>query len=318
MTTEIVTNKADETVIEDKVRWEGWTMNPDLELVQVRDDQSFKIWSHGYPYRTVRWHFHPEYELHLVTATEGTRYVGDHIGPFVPGDLVFVGPNLPHNWISDVPAAEAVPERCIVLQFTDALITSCLATFPELRPLQSLLEEAFRGVRFDAALAGHIGPLMRELLATAGARRVALFVEILDLVGQAKERMPLASIGFRPNPSVYLSGAMNLVLQHIDRNLTADLNEPDVAKLSNQSVSGFSRSFRRRTGLTFVQYVNSLRIELACQHLGQGDLTVAEICFEVGFNNVSNFNRQFLAVKGMPPSKFRSLRRDGAGPASAA
>ena len=293
-------------------------MNPDLELVQVRDDESFKVWSHGYPYRTVRWHFHPEYELHLVTTTEGARYVGDHIGPFGPGDLVFVGPNLPHNWISEVPAAEAVPERCIVLQFTEALITSCLATFLELRPLRSLLSDAFRGVRFDPALAHRLASPMRELLEATGARRISLFIEVLDLVGQASNRMPLASIGFRPNPSVYLTGAMNLVLQHIDRNLVGNLNEPDVAKLANQSVSGFSRSFRRHTGMTFVQYVNSLRIELACQYLGQGELTVAEICYEVGFNNVSNFNRQFLALKGMPPSKFRSLRRGGARLASAA
>ena len=293
-------------------------MNPDLELVQVRDDQSFKAWSHGYPFRTVRWHFHPEYELHLVTSTDGTRYVGDHIGPFSPGDLVFVGPNLPHNWISDVATEHAVPERCIVLQFTDAVITRCLETFPELRFAQSLLDEAFRGIRFQAALAGRVGPLMRELLDATGARRIALFVEILDLVGHAPERAPLASIGFRPNPSAYLSGAMNLVLQHIDRNLTGDLNETEVAKLARQSVSGFSRSFRRHTGLTFVQYVNSLRIELACQHLGQDELTVADICYEVGFNNVSNFNRQFLAVKGMPPSKFRKLRRGGVGLASAA
>ena len=75
---------------------------PELELVRVPEKQSVKIWSHGYPFRTVRWHFHPEYEIHLITATSGIRYVGDHIGTFVPGDLVMVAPNLPHNWISDV------------------------------------------------------------------------------------------------------------------------------------------------------------------------------------------------------------------------
>ncbi len=105
---------------------------------------------------------------------------------------------------------------------------------------------------------------------------------------------------------------MNVALQHIDRHLTSELNEPDIAKLARQSVSSFSRAFRRHTGMTFVQYVNSLRIELACQHLSQADLTVAEICYAVGFQNLSNFNRQFLALKGMPPSKFRSLRRSGA------
>jgi len=85
-------------------------VEPDLELAQVRDDQSFKIWSHGYSYRTVRWHFHPEYELHLVTATKGDRYVGDHIGAFCAGDLVLVGPNLPHNWISDIPEGESIED----------------------------------------------------------------------------------------------------------------------------------------------------------------------------------------------------------------
>ena len=293
-------------------------MQPDLELVQVRDDQSFKVWSHGYPYRTVRWHFHPEYELHLVTATQGNRYVGDHIGPFSAGDLVFVGPNLPHNWMSEVPAGEAVDERCLVLQFTADFMAGAMATFPELRFLQPTLAEAFRGIRFSPALAERVGPRMRELLGASGARRIGLFIEILDLVGHAAERTPLASIGFRPDPSAYLSTTMNLVLQHIDRNLTGDLNETDMARIGRQSVSAFSRSFRKRTGMTFVQYVNSLRIELACQHLSQDELTVAEICYEVGFNNVSNFNRQFLAVKGMPPSKFRNLRRDGARLASAA
>lgn len=279
--------------------------------MQVRDDQSFKIWSHGYPYRTVRWHFHPEYELHFVTATEGDRYVGDHIGPFRAGDLVLVGPNLPHNWISDIPGGESVEERCLVLQFTGEFIAACLATFPELRFAQPLLTEAFRGVRFEASVAERVGPMMRDLLDASGARRIALFVGILDLIGHAEQRSLLASIGFQPNPSAYLSTTMNLVLQHIGRSFTGDLSETDLAKLSRQSVSAFSRSFRKHTGTTFVQYVNSLRIELACQHLSQADLTITDICYAVGFNNVSNFNRQFLATKGMPPSKFRTLRREG-------
>ena len=129
----------------------------------------------------------------------------------------------------------------------------------------------------------------------------------LDPIGHARQRAPLASIGFRPNQPAYLSTTMSLVLQHIGRNFTRDLGEPDLARLARQSVSTFSRSFRKHTGMTFVQYVDALRIELACQHLGQSGLTITEICHAVGFSNVSNFNRQFLAAKGMPPSKFRVL-----------
>lgn len=291
---------------------------PHLELVQVRDDQSFKIWSHGYPYRTVRWHFHPEYELHLVTSTTGRMHVGDTIGRFGVNDLVLVGPNLPHNWISEVAEGEVVAERCQVLQFTAGFIESCTALFPELRFLASLLADAHRGVRFPAALADRVRPLMAALLDAVDAQRLALFMEIMDLLGHECRRELLASIGFRPDPSAYLSATMNTVLQHIGCNFTRDLREDELAALSRQSVSAFSRSFRRHTGMVFVQYVNSLRIELACQHLCQAELPVTEICYAVGFNNLSNFNRRFLAAKGMPPSRFRALHRSGAEFAAAA
>ena len=287
-------------------------MEPDLEVVQVRDDQSFKIWSHGYPFRTVRWHFHPEYELHLVTATQGTRYVGNHIGPFGVGDLVLVGPNVPHNWISNVDPGQVVEERCLVLQFTEEFIVGCTTTLPELRFLEPLMKESACGVRFEAARSARVEPLMRELVEGAeGGRRVALFFEIFDRLGRDAARVSLDKSGSRFDPSAYMSSSMNAVLQNIGQNFKRDLNEADLAKLNRQSVSAFSRSFRKHTGLTFVQYVNAMRIELACQHLTQDGLTITEICFEVGFNNLSNFNRQFLLVKGMTPSKFRSLYRRG-------
>ena len=86
-----------------RIDLEETDMEPDLEVVQIRPGESFAAWSHGYPYRTVRWHFHPEYELHQVVATKGRYFVGDFIGEFEPGNLVLTGPNLPHNWVSDVP-----------------------------------------------------------------------------------------------------------------------------------------------------------------------------------------------------------------------
>ena len=285
-------------------------MKPDLELVQVRQDQSFKVWSHGYPYRTVRWHFHPEYELHLVTSTTGNRYVGDHIGPFGIGDLVLVGPNLPHNWISDVAPGETIEERCLVLQFTHEVVAGCIATFPELRFVDRLLKDATQGIKFSSALSERIEPLMRALLKAKGAKRITLFIEMLDHLSHDAAQERIASSGLRLDPAAYMSSAMNSVLEYVGRNVTKELNEADLAKLNGQSVSAFCRSFRKHTGLTFVQHVNAMRIELACQHLTQDDLTITEICFEIGFNNVSNFNRQFLLLKGMPPSKFRTLYRE--------
>jgi hypothetical protein len=100
---------------------------PDLEVVDVPRESSFKVWAHGYPYRTVRWHFHPEYEIHLVTETSGRAFIGDYISTFRPGNLVMVGPNLPHNWISDVVRGETVARRGLVLQFTRSFMDGCIA-----------------------------------------------------------------------------------------------------------------------------------------------------------------------------------------------
>ena len=285
-------------------------MTPDLEMVRIPNDTSFKAWSHGYPFRTVRWHFHPEYELHLVTSTHGNRYVGDHIAPFGPGDLVLIGPNLPHNWISDVGDGETVTERCLILQFAGDVIDGCMAHLPELRALRPMLAKAGRGLLFDPAVAARVAIPMRELLVASAVRRIALFMEILDAVCAA-QATPLASIGYRPDAKSYRSTTMNVALEHIARNFTQELNETELAVLCRQSASTFSRSFYRHTGMKFVQYVNALRVELACQHLGLDALSITDICYEVGFRNVSNFNRQFLALKGMSPSRFRMLQRVG-------
>ncbi len=107
-------------------------MKPDLEVVQIGRAESFKAWEHGYPFRTVRWHFHPELELHHVVSTSGRYFVGDFIGTFVPGNLVLTGPNLPHNWVSDTAPGEAVPLRSRVVQFTEGFVADAMALMPEL------------------------------------------------------------------------------------------------------------------------------------------------------------------------------------------
>ncbi len=293
-------------------------MQPDLELVHVRQNESFKVWSHGYPYRTVRWHFHPEYEIHLVTATSGSFLVGDHVGPFEPGNLVMTGPNLPHNWISNVASNEQVPERCLVLQFTEAFIQGCLGVFPELDFVTGLLAESRHGISFPSSTASTVKPIMAELLGAGGGRRIELFIALLTVLGKCKSRTQLATGEFQAEPVKYMSGAMNHVLVHIRKNFTSQLNEGELAKLSGLSTSGFSRSFRKHTGLNFVQYINRLRIDLACQLLIYGKMSITEICYEVGFNNISNFNRQFLCLKKLPPSKFRNSHSTNAALASSA
>lgn len=277
-----------------------------LEVVDVATTDSFKVWSHGYPYRTVRWHFHPEYELHLVTATTGRCFVGDHIGTFAPGDLVLTGPNLPHNWISDLPPAVTVAQRCLVLQFTAELAARISEVFPEMRFLPTLLADARRGLCFTAATGAVATPILQELLTAAGSRRIELFFALLGKLAQDEHRHMLASVGYQARPDEYMDRPLNHALAHIRHNLVNDLREGDLSELCGYSPSAFSRAFQRHTGLTFVVYVNSLRINRACERLASSGDRVTDICYEVGFKNLSNFNRQFLAQRSMSPTAYRS------------
>jgi AraC-like DNA-binding protein len=285
------------------------SVQPDLELVAVRRDESFKVWSHGYPYRTVRWHFHPEYEIHLITATTGKVFVGDYIGSFEPGNLVMTGPNLPHNWVSDVPRGETVDQRCLVLQFGADFIVKCIDTFPELRHIETMLVDSRSGLLFDDATGVAAKPILTELLHAHGFRRITLFLQLMELLVHCTERRTLASATWQSDPSGYASTRINHALAYIGKNLAQPLREADLAQLAGQSVSAFSRYFRRHTGLPFVQYVNRLRINMACQLLMSDELSITDICYQVGFNNLSNFNRQFLLLKDMPPSKFRAYQQ---------
>lgn len=293
-------------------------MKPDLEVVQIGRSESFKAWEHGYPYHTVRWHFHPEYEIHHVVATQGHYFVGDFIGNFEPGNLVLTGPNLPHNWISDVSADAVVPLRSRVLQFTEDFIGNAMALLPELTACQELLETSRRGVVFSPATATLAAPLLAELVTAQGIRRIEVFLGLLNLLSRA-EITTLTSSTYLPDPSGFMSTGINEALAFINANLTDPFSEADLAAIAGLSPSAFSRSFRRHTGQALVKYVNRLRINFACQLLmGADDLKIADVCFSSGFNNISNFNRQFQAQKGMTPSRFRDLLAENTNVAQAA
>ncbi len=285
-------------------------MKPDLEVVQIGRGESFTAWSHGYPFHTVRWHFHPECEIHYVVTTTGHchYFVGDFIGEFGPGNLVMTGPNLPHNWVSHVSPGTSVPLRSRVVQFPAGFMMGATEVFPELAVFRPVLELSRRGVLFSLRAASTVAPMLEELTGAQGVRRVELFVGILGALSRDLEARPLTSSSYLPDPSGFMSAGVNKALAYINEHLTEPFTEGDLAAIAARSPSSFSRSFRRHTGMGVVQYVNRLRVNLACQLLmNEPRQSVTEICFATGFNNLSNFNRQFLAQKGMSPSRFRSL-----------
>jgi AraC-like DNA-binding protein len=282
-----------------------------MEVVQIGHGQSFKAWEHGYPFHTVRWHLHPEMEIHQVTATCGQYYVDDFIGEFVPGNLVLTGPNLPHNWISHVPEGASIPLRSRVVQFPEDLLQRIAELFPDTGGFAELFQSSRRGVVFSDACSERCSSILADLVHARGPRRASLFLDLLTLLAADGEARTLASVTYLPDPSGFMTASVNKALSFINDNLTEGFAETALAATAGMTAPALSRSFRKHTGMGVVEYVNRLRINLACQLLmNDAAMSVTDICYATGFNNLSNFNRQFLRRKGMSPSRFRALLKD--------
>lgn len=259
---------------------------------------------HGYPTPLARWHCHEEYELHMITATSGKAFVGDWIGPFEPGHVVLCGPKLPHNWISiDIPP-EGVAQRDLVIQFLHAPIEQASKTIPEFAELLPLLERARHGIEFFG-LSEKGQTHWRHVKTSKGSRRLAAFLELMTDLARCTDYRMLSSVQMQGVDNAAELDQINTIVNRITENVALPLTASQMADDMGMSETRFSRFFKRTTGHTFTDFVNQVRIHRACQLLMSSDRYVTNICYDVGFNNVANFNRRFLELKGATPTEFR-------------
>ncbi|NVK43655.1 MAG: AraC family transcriptional regulator [Oceanospirillaceae bacterium] len=284
---------------------------PEFEWVDQQRSESIRYLQHGYPSELVRWHYHKEYELHLIKTTHGKVFVGDYIGNFGPGQLILVGPNLPHNWISQMPEGQSVELRDRVVNFSETLVDACAGVMPEMQALAPFWERARFGIEFlDPVLVQQADELLADLADAGGFRRLTRFWTLLELLASAPDYRILSTSSYIPATGKRLlekaSDAIQFIFDHYDRELSLE----DVAEHLDMTPSYFSRFFRKATGHRFIDFVNGLRISRACERLAHSDEPITDICFAVGFNNIANFNRRFHAIKGMTPSEYRRTSAD--------
>jgi AraC-like DNA-binding protein len=259
---------------------------------------------HGYPSPLVRWHCHDEYELHLIEATSGRMFVGDHIGHFEPGQLVLTGPRLPHNWISTECPEGGVPVRDRVIQFAHGPIEHAASRLPELAEALPLLARARYGLEFRG-LADQARAAFTRIKESSGLKRFGEFCLLLSELASCTEYHLLSSVQLQNGDDEAAQRRINDVIVYLTEHSHEPLTLPELCARFNMSESRFSRVFRRATGHTLTDFVNRLRVNRACQLLMDTQLFVTSICYDVGFNNVANFNRRFLEIKGMTPTEFR-------------
>jgi AraC-like DNA-binding protein len=256
---------------------------------------------HGYPTPLARWHYHDEYELHLIVATSGKAFVGDWIGQFQPGHLVLTGPRLPHNWITlDLPDG-GVRLRDRVIQFHHEPIAKAGTYVSELAEVLPLLER--RAAASSSSACRSRAQSTSRIKSSRGLERFSAFCQFMADLARCTDYQLLSSTlgGFDDD----VRRQINSIVNQLTENVAQAPSMSDFAQQLGMSESRFSRFFRRATGNNFIDFVNRVRISRACLLLMESNRYITHICYDVGFNNVANFNRRFLEIKGMTPSEFR-------------
>lgn len=289
---------------------------PVLECILQDPAQSFRYLEHGFTLGGTRWNYHPEYEIQYIVETSGTAVVADSIRDFRPGYVALIGPDLPHDFLSDIPAGTEVPLRSRVIQFGDALLGPLLS-LPETGPVRALLADAARGIEFQGEAARGAATIMDAMsVLPPGGGRLLKLIELLETLASAPGRLPLASLNYQAQPDPRANDRVNDAMQYVRDNLSETVRLSAAAEKADMSEAAFSRLFKRNTGHNFVDYVQTIRISEACKQLRLTDLPITEIASQVGFQNLSNFNRAFLRKREITPSQYRrrSLEQSSAPP----
>jgi len=286
--------------------------SPVLLNVPAASASSFDIRHEKTAYFANPWHYHPELELALVMKSNGIRFVGDAIEPFGAGDLVLLGPYLPHYWrnaLSYYQQPEAEAAEAIILRFRSDFLGKPLWELPELRHIRQLVQQADYGLHFEPDVAAEIQPELQALVNVQGAERIAQWLRIFEKLAHRPHRQ-LSRQKYVRQPSAKRNGdRISRVMEYLQEHLTQPISVSDVAQLSCMNEAAFCRYFKAQTGKTFVQLLTELRVATACRRLMEGDAPVAEIAYESGFESIPHFNLQFKRITGFAPTQYRTLHQ---------
>ncbi len=288
--------------------------NPANQFEMIdKSDGGILYLEHGWPSDLIRWHAHPPYELHLIVSTKGKAFIGDYVGRYQPGQLILTGPHVPHNWVTDKDAYDSVPLRDMVVLFSHESIENLATAFPEAQELMHTLEMSRSGVEFVGFNQEQATQLFAQVRDNNGLARVTAFLNLMNTLNRWEDKRTLSTAKMASPLSGIAESKINDVVKYITDHYQDELSLKQAAELVNMSESSFSRHFQRATRNKFVEFVNRVRIGRACIMLAETDERISSICFDVGFNNITNFNRQFVRLKGQTPGEYRKVTQSHLG-----
>jgi AraC-like DNA-binding protein len=286
-------------------------MRPIFEKIDKPDDQSFYVEEFDKPYFSDHWHFHPEIEILFVREGCGTKYVGDSISSFCPGEVVIIGSDTPHVWVSNsdhLIIENELMSRATVILFMEDFYGKSLTGIPELILIRKFLNEAKRGIQIGnrtcQVLINHIEGLPFK----KGMNRFIEFLTILNIMSTSNDIKYLSAPNYKPIIIINSEDKvrMEAIFCYVIKNYQNKMLLKDIASIVNLTPHSFCRYFKSRTGKVFSSFVNEVRIGNSCKKIIDNKEPISQICFASGFNYLSNFNRQFKKIKGMTPSQFHN------------
>ncbi|MCX6879155.1 MAG: helix-turn-helix domain-containing protein [Verrucomicrobia bacterium] len=281
-----------------------------FEDVPTAVNSSLGVFRYDRPSFERGWHYHPEAELTLILESSGRRLVGDHLGTFEAGDLVLLGPNLPHTWRNEaVLLPRGRRARSIYVHFRTAWLDETTVVLPELHEIRRLLTRAARGLCFAGSARDCAARELKRLPELAGLRRVLGFWELLQGLAEAGGGEPLSSAGFAPVLDELACARIRKIHRHVYEHFRSGIVHQDLARLAGLSPAALSKFFRRTTGRTLTEFINEVRVGAAARRLIDTTENVSEIAYASGFESLANFNSTFRHLKQMNPSRFRELHR---------
>lgn len=248
-------------------------------------------------------HSHKNFELNFITSGSGRRIVGDHISGFEKGDLVLLGPDVPHCW--EILEGEDQKAFCIVTHFSEDIVSSDFFKMPELEKVVDLLKQSKRGLRFKIEDDQKIRQILEKMTRLEGLdyyiHLLQVFNRLLKIQEREKLSNPIAQEGSFSRNLEKINKVYEYVFQHIQEGVKLE----EASSLLNMAPNSFCRFFKKKTDLTFMEYVKRVRVGIAAKLLAETDKQITQICFESGYNNLANFNFYFKSVMGKTPSEYR-------------
>lgn len=276
-------------------------MKPLIQKLPLATESSFIARTYKTPDFEVPWHQHETYELILITSGNGLCFIGDYVGKFEKGDIFFLGKNLPHTFQK---STSDLTTSAIVVQFKENFLNSFFTELQESIAIISLFKKSFKGLRISSVCQKELVPLIEDLEIQKGFDRIITLLHCLNILSKYTNHKLLSSELVLMSNQKDTERIENIYSYSI-ANYENEISLHTIAGIAEMTIPAFCNYFKKRTKKTYVSFLNEIRIGAACQKLITTHKNVSEICFESGFNTITNFNSQFLKIKAVTPLLYR-------------